>query len=283
AEEVAVGQVSGAVGTHATVPSAVEEHVCSALGLRVAPVTTQVIARDRHAAFLSAAALFAAVLERLATTIRLLQMTEVGEAEEPFGRSQKGSSAMPHKRNPVLSERLCGLARVIRGHAVTALEDVALWHERDISHSSAERIILPETCALLVFMLRDALRIVTQMSVDSERMRANLEADGGLVFSQRLVSALITEAGWDREHAYRTVQELAAAARAQRRGLHELSSSSAELRAALQPEVMERCFDLGSYLENIDETFRRLSLLDTVNGATRAEVPDEKVTELFKR
>jgi len=189
--DVAVGQLSGTVGTHATVPPAVEMYVCERLGLEVAPVTTQVIARDRHAAFLCALALLGGVLERLATTIRLLQVTEVDELEEPFSERQKGSSAMPHKRNPVLCERICGLARTLRGYAATALENIALWHERDISHSSSERLIIPDACAVTDYVLRLSSKVVSGLRVKASRMRDNIERDGGVVFSQQVLNALI--------------------------------------------------------------------------------------------
>ena len=200
--EIAVGQITGAVGTHASVPPEVEEHVCQALELTTAPVATQVLARDRHASFITALALLGAVLERLATTIRLLQITEVDEVEEPFGQRQKGSSSMPHKRNPMLCERICGLARVLRGYASTAMEDVALWHERDISHSSAERVILPDACALSDYIVRLSTRIVEGLRVKPENMMANIELHGGIVFSQQVLTALIVEAEWPRERAY---------------------------------------------------------------------------------
>ena len=274
AAEVAVGQISGAVGTHAGVPPQVEEHVCRALGLAVAPAATQVVARDRHAALVSAAAILGAVLERLATSIRLLQQTEVGEAEEPFAERQKGSSAMPHKRNPVLCERICGMARVLRGHAATALEDVALWHERDISHSSAERIVLPDCCALLSYMLQLATRVVHGLRLDPARMGANLEWGGGLVYSQRVLSALVAEGGWPRERAYRAVQALALAAREGRGGFRELVLQSAEIRDALGERGLARAFDLEGYLAHIDDTFRRLGLpLDSPSPVSAAERP----------
>lgn len=259
AAEVAVGQVSGAVGTHATVPAAVEEHVCAGLGLRVAPVATQVIARDRHASFVCAMAVLGGVLERLATTVRLLQITEVGELAEPFGSRQKGSSAMPHKRNPILCERVCGMARTLRGYAATALENVALWHERDISHSSAERVILPDACALLDSMLRLCLQVVTGMMVEPARMRANLERAGGVVFSQRVLTALITDAGWARERAYRSVQALALRAHAGEGGFRTMVEQS-EAGGALGPRGIESCFDLQAYLDPIDTTYERLGL-----------------------
>src|SRR5438105_10139768 len=204
AAEVAVGQITGAVGTHASVSPQVEAYVCRGLGLDVAPVTTQVLARDRHAAFVCAAAVLGAVLERLATALRLLQQTEVGEAEEPFAVHQKGSSAMPHKRNPVLCERVCGMARVVRGNLQVALENVALWHERDISHSSAERVILPDSTIALDYMLHLFTGVVDGLRVFPDRMRANLEAGGGLAYSQGVLLALVDK-GMNREDAYSVV------------------------------------------------------------------------------
>ncbi|MBV8446275.1 MAG: adenylosuccinate lyase [Candidatus Dormibacteraeota bacterium] len=259
-DEVSVGQVSGTVGTHAGIPPSVEEHVCRGLGLRVAPVTTQVIARDRHAAFVNALALMTAVLERLATTIRLLQITEVDEAEEPFSSRQKGSSVMPHKRNPVLCERICGLARLVRGAALTAMEDVALWHERDISHSSAERVILPDACAAASYSLRIAERVVRGLTVKPQHMRRNLEMFGNIVFSQRVLTALIVDGGWSRDDAYRAVQALAQQARSGEAGFETLVRSDATIAAALDATTLDRCFDLRGYLEHIDETYRRLGL-----------------------
>ena len=260
AEEVAVGKLSGAVGTHASVPAPVEEHVCRGLGLATAPVTTQVIARDRHAAFLTALALLGAVLERLATTVRLLQITEVDEVAEPFSARQKGSSAMPHKRNPVLCERICGLARVLRGYASTAMEDIALWHERDISHSSAERVILPDACALSDYILKLSTRIVQGLRVSPGQMMRNVDRDGGVVFSQRVLTALIVDAGWPRERAYRSVQSLARRARDGEAGFRDLVAGDAEVSLALSPQAIERCFDVQSYLEHIDVTYERLGL-----------------------
>ena len=259
-EEISVGQLSGAVGTHASVPPEVEEHVCRGLGLAVAPVSTQVLARDRHASFVTALALLGTVLERMATAIRLLQVTEVDEVEEPFSDRQKGSSAMPHKRNPVLCERICGLARVLRGHAVTAMENVALWHERDISHSSAERLILPDACALAGYMLRLSTRIVRGLRVRPERMQENLERDGGVAFSQRVLTALIVEAGWSRERAYRAVQALAQRARDGEGGFRDLVAADIDVSEALNPAALARCFDVEAYLELIDVTYRRLGL-----------------------
>src|SRR5919204_5353005 len=206
--DVAVGKLSGAVGTQATIDPKVEEHVCRGLGLAVDPVSTQIVARDRHAAFVNALAVAAASMERIALEIRHLQRTEVAEALEPFGAEQKGSSAMPHKRNPVLSERICGLARVVRGYATVELENVALWHERDISHSSAERIVLPDACCLVDYMAQQLANVLRGLEVKPDRMARNLDLGGGVVFSQRVLLALV-EAGMSREDAYLVVQSAA--------------------------------------------------------------------------
>ena len=196
------------------------------LGLGVAAATTQVIARDRHASFVSALALLVAVLERIATTVRLLQITEVDEAEEPFSERQKGSSAMPHKRNPILCERICGIARVLRGHAMTALDNVALWHERDISHSSAERVILPDACALTAYSLRLATRVVSGLRVKPEKMRAHVSSMAASCSRSACSAALIRDAGWPREKAYRAVQSLAQRARDGQDGFRDLVSAT---------------------------------------------------------
>jgi adenylosuccinate lyase len=257
ATEVAVGQVSGPVGTHTSVPPEVEEHVCRGLGLEVAATATQVLARDRHAAFVTAMAIFGAVLERLATAIRLLQQTEIAELEEAFSERQKGSSAMPHKHNPVLSERICGLARLLRGYALAALEDVALWHERDISHSSAERVLLPDACAALDYMLRLSARLVTHLRVDAAKMRRDVELHGKITCSPRVLDALLG-AGWARERAYREVQALAERARAGEAGFEELVR--AQFGTVLDAETLASCFDLSASLRGVDETYRRLGL-----------------------
>jgi adenylosuccinate lyase len=253
-EGAAVGKLSGAVGTYASVPPSVEARVMDSLGLRREDVSTQVVPRDRHAELLSAIALAGAGLERFATEIRNLQRTEVGEVAEPFGSGQKGSSAMPHKRNPIVSERLCGLARVLRGYAQTGMENVALWHERDISHSGAERIVLPDATILLDYMQHAAVRIVEGMSVDAERMRANLELTRGALFSQRVLTALV-ESGMGREDAYRVVQ--GAAQRS-----HEGGKPFRELIAAEAPDLdLDAIFDYGAYLRYVPEVFERLEAL----------------------
>jgi adenylosuccinate lyase len=253
-EGAAVGKLSGAVGTYASIPPAVEARVMAALGLRAEDVSTQVVPRDRHAELLSAIALAGAGIERFATEVRNLQRTEVREVQEPFGAGQKGSSAMPHKRNPIVSERLCGLARVLRGYAQTGLENVALWHERDISHSGAERVVLPDATILLDYMQHAATRIVEQMTIDAERMRANLDLTHGALFSGRALTALV-EAGRGRDEAYRIVQ--AAAQRAFDEGVE-----FRELIAAEAPELdLDEVFDYGAYLGHVPEVFERLETL----------------------
>ncbi len=208
-EAVAVGSLSGAVGTYSNVDPFVESYVCERLGLAVEPIATQVVARDRHAELLAACALLAASVEQLGTEIRHRQRTEVREVEEAFGAGQKGSSAMPHKRNPIRSERLCGLARLVRGYAVPALEDIALWHERDISHSSVERVILPDALTATHYQLWLAADVVERLHVDAERMRANCELTGGLLSSSQVLLAIIAEHGWTRDDAYAVVQRAA--------------------------------------------------------------------------
>src|SRR5438874_4815409 len=208
AGEAAVGRVSGAVGTHATIDPRVEEHVCRELGLKVDVVSTQVVARDRHSNFMSALAIVAGTLERIATEIRHLQRSEISEAFEPFGKEQKGSSAMPHKRNPVMTERVCGLARVVRGNLLTALENTALWHERDIRHSSAARVIFPDACATVDYMAIEMNKVLRGLEVRPDRMLTNLQFAGGVVFSQRVLLALV-ESGMSREDAYLVVQNAA--------------------------------------------------------------------------
>src|SRR5438552_4443463 len=204
-EQVTVGKISGAVGTHATIPPQIEEFVCEQMGLGIAPISSQIVQRDRHAHFMTTLALIGSSLEKMAQEIRHVQRTELSEAFEPFGSGQQGSSAMPHKRNPELCERICGLARVLRGYAVTAMEDVALWHERDISHSSAERIIIPDACTLLHYMLHIFTRVMAGLEVDEERMLSNLNMTGGLIYSQRILLALV-EKVVGRQEAYQMVQ-----------------------------------------------------------------------------
>ena len=271
-ETVRVGKVSGAVGTHATVPPTVEERVCAMLGLDVAGVSNQIVQRDRYAHFVTSLALIGASLEKFATEIRSLQRTEIHELEEPFGQGQTGSSSMPHKRNPELSERICGLARLIRGNAVTAMENVALWGERDISHSSAERIILPDSCLALDYILSLFTRIIEGLRVFPERMRANIESSKGLVFSQRVLLELVDK-GLAREEAYKIVQ--ASAGRSWDEGLdfRDLIRSDPAVSAHLSEAETDRLFDYGYYTRFVDDTFRRVGLLpsDGRTGAGRSE------------
>ncbi|HEU5440596.1 MAG TPA: adenylosuccinate lyase [Ktedonobacterales bacterium] len=262
--DVAVGAISGAVGTHATVPPAVEEYVCERLDLRPAPVSTQIIQRDRHAHFVAVLALVGASLESMAQELRHLQRTELSEAFEPFGASQQGSSAMPHKRNPEKAERVCGLARVLRGYAVTAMEDVALWHERDISHSSAERIILPDATATLHYMLWLFNDIAAGMEVDTARMRANLDLTRGLIYSSRILLALV-EKGMDRQVAYKLVQRNAQKVwRNEDRGegLLAMLKADLEVMAHITPADLDALADPRAYLAHTDTAFQRLGLMD---------------------
>ncbi len=267
-ETVRVGKVSGAVGTHATVPPSVEERVCAMLGLDVAGVSNQIVQRDRYAHFVTSLALIGASLEKFATEIRSLQRTEIHELEEPFGQGQTGSSSMPHKRNPELSERICGLARLIRGNAVTAMENVALWGERDISHSSAERIILPDSCLALDYILSLFTRIIEGLRVFPERMRANIESSKGLVFSQRVLLELVDK-GLAREEAYKIVQ--ANAGRSWDEGLdfRDLIRSDPVVSAHLSEAETTGLFDYGYYTRFVDDTFRRVGLLPSAGRSER--------------
>jgi len=258
AGEAAVGRVSGAVGTHATIDPRVEEHVCRELGLKVDVVSTQVVARDRHSGFMSALAIAAGTLERIATEIRHLQRSEIGEAFEPFGKEQKGSSAMPHKRNPVLTERVCGLARVVRGNLVTALENTALWHERDISHSSAERIIFPDACATVDYMAIEMNKVLRGLEVRPDRMLANLQFAGGVVFSQRVLLALV-DSGMSREDAYLIVQKAAMQAMEGGTGFRALLQQNDEVMKRIGPK-MDAVFDPWAGLEHTDLAYERLGL-----------------------
>ena len=259
-ENIRVGKISGAVGTHATISPEVEEVVCRRLGLEVAPVSNQVIQRDRYAHFVTTLALIAASLEKFATEIRGMQRTEVHELEEPFRLGQTGSSSMPHKRNPELAERICGLARLIRGHSVTALENVALWGERDISHSSAERIILPDSCLALDYILSIFTRIVRDLRVFPDRMWANVESSRGLVFSQRTLLALVDK-GLAREDAYKIVQRNAMRSWDDNQDFRDLLKADPEAKASLSAEEMDEIFDYGYYTRYIDENFQRIGLL----------------------
>jgi adenylosuccinate lyase len=261
AAEVEVGKLSGTVGTHATISPEVEVRALAELELEPAAITTQVVARDRHASYLCALALLGGVCERLATTLRHLQRTEVGEVREPFSEHQKGSSAMPHKRNPVRLEQVSGLSRLLRGWAVAGLEDVALWHERDISHSSVERVALPDATMATAHILRTLAQVLDGLVVNEAAMRANLERRGQLSQSQQVLLALIRK-GMAREQAYRLVQSLALAADTEDGDFRAAVEASPEVRAQLDPTHLAACFELGPYLAEVDESFRRLGLLE---------------------
>ena len=256
-EEIATCAISGSVGTFANVDPGIEAYVAQKLGLRVEPVSTQVIPRDRHAAFFAALAVIAAGIERLATEIRHLQRSEVREAEEYFAPGQKGSSSMPHKRNPVLSENLTGLARLVRAAVVPALEDVALWHERDISHSSVERVIAPDATIALDFALARAADLVERLVVYPEAMRANLDRLGGLVHSQRVLLAL-TQAGMSREDAYRAVQRNAIPVWEGRGKFLDLLKADPEVARHLMPKELEALFDEAYHFKHVDTVFKRV-------------------------
>ena len=249
-----VGKLSGAVGTYATTTPEVERLACEALGLEPAPTSTQILQRDRHAELLSALAIVASSLDRFALEIRHLARTEVREVEEPFAEGQKGSSAMPHKRNPIVSERICGLARVVRGYALVGLENVALWHERDISHSSAERVVLPDAFLAVDYMLDRFAWLMEGLVVRPERMRANLEATGGLFFSQRLLLALVAS-GLERDEAYRTVQRHAMRAWDEGLDFRGLVRSDQEIASRVD---LDEVFDLGVYSRHVDTVFERV-------------------------
>lgn len=260
-EDIAVGKISGAVGTHTHVPPDLEEEVCADLGLEVAAASTQILQRDRHAFLLSVIAGIGGTLEKFATEIRHLQRSEVGEVEEPFDPGNQGSSAMPHKRNPHASERITGLARLLRGYAVTAAENNALWHERDISHSSTERVIFPDAFIVLDFMLSEMAEILDRMVVYPDRMEANLNATKGLIYSQPVMLALV-DAGMDRHEAYKIVQEHAQ--EASHGGPELLEALKADERvAALAPgETLAALFNPKRQLTNVDEVFKRLGLVE---------------------
>ncbi len=260
-EIISYGKISGAVGTYANIDPFVESYVCEKLGLKLAPVSTQVLQRDRHAEYMCTLAVVASSLDKFALEIRHLQRTEVLEAEEPFMKGQKGSSAMPHKKNPIICERICGLARVVRSNAQAALEDVALWHERDISHSSAERIIIPDSTILLDYMFHRCIHVIQDLKVYPENMKTNLEKTRGLFFSQRVLLTLI-EKGMSRENAYRVVQRCAMKTWRDRVDFKETLLSDSEIKKFLTEGDLVKIFDYSYYLRNIDKIFKRLKDLD---------------------
>lgn len=258
-EVIACGAISGAVGNFAHLDPRVEEHVCRTLGLAPCPVSTQIMQRDRHAQFMTTLAVIASSLEKMATEIRNLQRTDLLEVEEPFQKGQKGSSAMPHKRNPMMSERVAGLSRVIRGNAMAALENVALWHERDLTHSSVERVIIPDSCILLYYMLEKFTAVIKGLVVYPDNMTENIDKTRGLVFSQQLMLELVGK-GVLREEAYRMVQTNSMKSWNEKLDFRELVSNDKEIKEYLGPDDMDRVFDLGIYTSGVDFIFRRCGL-----------------------
>jgi adenylosuccinate lyase len=258
-EEVCVGKISGAVGTYANIGPQVEAYVCRKLSLKPAKISTQIIQRDVYAQYMATLAIIGASLEKFATEIRHLQRTEVGEAEEPFGKGQKGSSAMPHKRNPVICERICGLSRLLRGNALAAMENVALWHERDISHSSVERVIIPDSALALDYMLHKFIAVVEGLSVYPVNMLANLIKTKGLIFSQRVLLALMDK-GLRRQKAYDLVQRCAMKAWRENSDFKRILSDDKEVARQLSPAELEKIFDLNYYLRNVNKIYRSVGL-----------------------
>ena len=258
-EMIAVGKISGPVGTHATVSPSIEARACRRLGIEPAPVSNQIVQRDRHAQFVTTLALIAASLEKFATEIRGLQRTEIREVEEPFGTGQTGSSSMPHKRNPDLSERVCGLARLVRGHSVTALENVALWGERDISHSSAERVILPDSCLALDYSLNLFTGVMRDLVVYPDRMRQNMDATRGLLFSQRVMLALVDK-GLSREESYKIAQRNSSRVLDEGVAFREALEADPDVIERLTREEIDDLFDNSYYVRYVDDTFQRAGL-----------------------
>ncbi len=269
---ISVGKISGAVGTYATVPPKVEDLICQRLGLVPAPISSQIIQRDRHAQFVTTLALIASSLEKFATEIRGLQRTEILEAEEPFRIGQTGSSAMPHKRNPELCERICGLARLMRGYALTSMENISLWHERDISHSSAERIILPDSCLALDYMLSIFTTVMQDLKIYPDNMRRNLECTKGLIFSQKVLLSLIDK-GISRKEAYEIVQDNAMRAWQEKIGFLQLLEADNRITAHLNKNELASIFSYDQYLKHVDDIFKRLELI------TPREIPQKNMEE----
>lgn len=260
ARGVEVGKISGAVGNFANIPPFVQDYVCDKLGIDSANISTQVVQRDRHAFYMGSIALIGATLEQMAFEVRNLQRTEVHEVEEAFGKGQKGSSAMPHKRNPISSENICGCARVLRGYMTTAYENVALWHERDISHSATERIIMPDATILLDYMLNRMKGILENLVIFEDRMKQNIYLTNGVIFAQRVMNALIGK-GFVREQAYDTVQPIAMQAMATGTPYQELLRQNETVMGALTPEELDACFTLDYYFKNVDYIYERNGLI----------------------
>jgi adenylosuccinate lyase len=259
-ETISVGKISGAVGTYANIDPRVEEHVCSRLGLKPAKVSTQVLQRDRHAEYLTTIALIGSSLDKFATELRSLQRTEILEVEEHFKKGQKGSSAMPHKRNPIIGERISGMARLLRGNALAAMENVPLWNERDISHSSVERVIIPDSTIALDYMLSKFTNTITYLLVYPENMMRNIERTHGLIFSQRVLLTLVEEKGLSRERAYELVQRNAMEAWRTEKNFRDLLLADGELTSQLDKEEINELFDFNYHLKNVDEIYKRFGL-----------------------
>lgn len=259
-ESIAMGKISGAVGTYANINPSVEEHVCARLGLRPAPVSTQVLQRDRHAEYLTTIGLIGSSLDKFATELRSLQRTDILEVEEFFKKGQKGSSAMPHKRNPITGERISGLARLLRGNALVAMENVPLWNERDISHSSVERVVIPDSTVILDYMLVKLTAIITSLLVYPENMLHNVERTHGLIFSQRVLLALVEEKGLQRERAYGLVQRNAMQSWRDGTDFKELLLQDEEVTALLSAEEIAKLFDYNYHLKHVDDIYRRFGL-----------------------
>lgn len=259
-ETISVGKISGAVGTYANIDPRVEEHVCSRLGLKPAKVSTQVLQRDRHAEYLTTIAVIGSSLDKFATELRSLQRTEILEVEEHFKKGQKGSSAMPHKRNPIIGERISGMARLLRGNALAAMENVALWNERDISHSSVERVIIPDSTIALDYMLSKFTNTITYLLVYPENMMRNIEHTHGLIFSQRVLLTLVEEKGLSRELAYELVQRNAMEAWRTGKNFRDLLLADVELTAQLEKEEINELFDFNYHLKNVDKIYKRFGL-----------------------
>jgi adenylosuccinate lyase len=259
-ETVSVGKISGAVGTYANVDPGVEAHVCARLGLKPARVSTQVLQRDRHAEYLTAIAVIGSTLDKFATELRSLQRTDILEVEEPFRKGQKGSSAMPHKRNPITGERISGLARLLRGNALAAMENVALWNERDISHSSVERVIVPDSTIILDYMLAKLIDIINNLQVYPENMLRNINRTHGLIFSQRVLLALVEEKGFSRERAYELVQRNAMQSWRTGESFRDLLLKDGDVTAQLSEEEVDELFDFSYHLKHVDEIYKRFGL-----------------------
>ena len=261
ARGVEVGKISGAVGNFANIPPFVQDYVCEKLGIESSNISTQVIQRDRHAYYMATIALIGASLEQMALEIRNLQRTVVHEVEEAFGKGQKGSSAMPHKRNPISSENICGCARVLRGYMVTTYDNVALWHERDISHSATERILMPDATILLDYMLNRMGGILENLVVFEDKMKSNIYLTNGVIFAQRVMNALIGK-GFAREKAYDTVQPIAMKAMATNSNYHDLLKEDPTVMGALTEEELDGCFTLDYYMKNVDYIYKRNKIED---------------------